>query len=216
MFGIRLGRILGVPIALIGLSVFLASRFGPSSVGAGRGEPTATGFTMVSQQFLKQDDGTRLLKGIWTRYQRSDGAFRQDNARVMPGGELVVHSSSISVPGEGYVRAVRGRGVIDERPGEAATAPFTTLESIDDMKNNPRFGYRLLGTETILGFETHIVEQTKPDGHQSKSNFAPELLGFPIRLEIDDMLVEPLSIVLGEPDHRVFDLEQVLLMLEVN
>ena len=61
MFGIRLGRILGVAIALIGLSVFLASRFGPSSVGAGRGEPTATGFTMVSQQFLKQDDGPRLL-----------------------------------------------------------------------------------------------------------------------------------------------------------
>ena len=30
------------------------------------------------------------------------------------------------------------------------------------------------------------------------------------------MLVEPLSIVLGEPDHRFFDLEQVLLMLEVN
>ena len=215
MFGIRLGRILGVAIALIGLSVFLASRFGPSSVGAGRGEPTATGFTMVSQQFLKQDDGTRLLKGIWTRYQRSDGAFRQDNARVMPGGELVVHSSSISVPGEGSVRAVRRRGVTDERPG-SVTAPFTTLESIDDMKNNPRFGYRLLGTETILGFETHIVEQTKPDGQQSKSSFAPELLGFPIRLEIDDMLVEPLSIVLGEPDHLVFDLEQVLLMLEVN
>ena len=216
MFGIRLGRILAVAVALVGLSVFLASRFGPSSVGAGREEPTATGFTMVSKQFLKQDDGTRLLVGIWTRYQRSDGAFRQDNARVMPDGELVVTASSISVPGEGYVRAVRGRGVIDERPGEAATAPFTTLESIDDMKSNPGFGYRVLGTETILGFETHIVEQTTPDGHRFKSNVAPQLLGLPIRLEIDTMLVEPMSIVLGELDDLVFDIEQVLPMLEVN
>ncbi len=216
MFGISLGRILGVTITFIGFSVFLASRFGPSSVGAGREEPTATGFTMVSQQFRILDDETRLLKGIWTRYQRSDGAFRQDNAHVMPDGELVVMNSSISVPGEGYVRAVRGRGVIDERPGQAATAPFATLESIDYMKSNPRLGYRVLGTESILGFETYIVEQTKPGGHQSKRNLAPELLGFPIRLEIDDMLVEPLSIVLGEPDPQVFDLEQALLMLEVN
>jgi TonB family protein len=140
-----------------------------------------SGFTIVSTQTITSTaSGVARLRGVHVRYQRSDSVakeirtyFKEDGTPDQPQIEQYLTRRHYSL-------------------SEAA------------LRKNPSF-YR---EEKVLGFQTFVLRDYRGSGNDEyiETFLAPELQDIPIKQIVvmkDKMgVIEPVSILLGEPDEK--------------
>ena len=204
-----------IGLFVFGLSFLLVSHFQPPSVLGWQ----LQGFTATFQQLNKHSDGTESLQGVVTRYQSSNGAFRNDTSVSGADGRLTLSSIRLVVPGQGTKVFKRGAGLIEQNENALGPGPYATADIIEEYRRNPPHpGYRIAGTDTVLGWPAHVIEIT---GEESDNWFkvwvSLDLQGLPIKIEGNNFAMRPISISLGEPDPSTFEVSsipQVLTMVD--
>jgi len=204
-----------IGLFVFGLSFLLVSHFQPPSILGWHSQ----GFTATFQQLNKHADGTESLQGVVTRYQSSNGAFRNDTSISGADGRLTLSKTTLVVPGQGTKVFKRGAGLIRENENALGPGPYMTADVIEDFRHNPPYpGYRIAETDTVLGWPAYIIEIT---GEESDNWFkvwvSLDLQGLPIKIESNYFAMRPISISLGEPDSSTFEVSsipQVLTMVD--
>ncbi len=168
----------------------------------------AKGFTLITKDttipFIPHqplpDESTYCMT---TRYQRSDGTWKQVRTYYNANGQVVMKDIGYGIPGSGVFKIDKTRGVLDF---VSAMPPVerTSYVPIDDGHTQTNF----LRDDSVAGYQTYVLRFADHDGGYTDFYKAPELDGHAIRKvtvsTLGVSITEPIQIKIGDPDNRVF------------
>lgn len=152
----------------------------------------------------RQPGPLEILSANTTRYQRSDGTFKQVRVYYDAKGAVVKKDILFGIPGQGVFSIKSPKGPL-EFLSSMPPKEKTSYVPIDDGHNQPRF----LRDDWVQGYQTYVLHFPDDDGSGYSDLYcAPELDGTPIRrvyVSIGGVgIEEAVEIKLGDPDDRVF------------
>jgi hypothetical protein len=166
-----------------------------------------TGFTLVMKETAAAStnnsaDAKQIAYTITTRYQRSDGSWRQIRRYYNGLGKIIKKDLAFAVPGRGVFRIDSARGVLDFL-SSMPPKEKSSYVAITDGHDDPHF----LKDDNVSGYATYVLRFSDEDGY-TDLYYAPQLDGQIIReVHVSKNAVavnEPIQITLGDPDERVF------------
>jgi len=168
----------------------------------------AKGFTLITKETTipfvpHQPLPDESTYSVTTRYQRSDGTWKQVRTYYNADGQVVMKDIGYGIPGSGVFRIDKARGELDF---VSSMPPIekTSYVPIDDGHTQPNF----LTDDSVAGYQTYVLRFTDQDGGYTDFYKAPELDGHTIRKvtvsSLGESIAEPLQIKMGDPDNRVF------------
>ena len=138
-----------------------------------------------------------------TRYQRSDGTFKQVQIYYNSNDAVVKKEILFGIPGQGVFKINNPQGPLEflssMRPKEQAS-----YVRVSDGHSHPNF----LRDDWVQGYQTYVLRFPEDDGGYFEVYCAPELDGEPLRtVSVEPggvSIKEVVEITLGDPDDRVF------------
>ena len=192
--------ILGLGLAAAGIGLTVKHRYDNSKHE--NHITNRTPYTMTRTKTLYPNGGTPFLKAVFTRFQKSDGSFKEIIQTYKPDG----------TPGEtGTLIGVASRGVFSVNEATKTLVFQSQKDHVFHLLNEKAMKENTatyLGEKTILGFR--CLGQRDPE--DTETYISPEL-GFPLLETItgstDRVVTEAIRVDLGEPadfqlpDYRV-------------
>jgi hypothetical protein len=161
------------------------------------------GFTMRSKQsFTPTGGGKPRLDAFKVRYQSSDGGWKEETTYYNTDGTVKRDDSSFGQVGRGVFQ-------IDKEKGVLIFLPPMEVQALSTPSPNPHDDPHFVGEDSVLGYYTYVFHFPDDDGQgYVESYYAPRLQNFPIKTAFVSKLgvevIEPIDIVLREPDASVF------------
>lgn len=140
---------------------------------------------------------------ITTRYQKSDGTWRQVRTSRNAEGKILKKDITVGIPGQGVFKINRDQGTLDYISSMPAKS-VTSYVSITDGRNDPSY----LKDDWVAGYKTYVLRFFGDDGGHTDLYFAPDLDGHLVKMvdvtPYGTSIDEPIEIKLGDPDERAF------------
>lgn len=138
-----------------------------------------------------------------TRYQKSDGTFKQVRTYFNAKGEIVKKEILFGIPGQGVFKINNPKGPLEflssMRPKEQ-----TSYVRVNDGHSHPNF----LRDAWVQGYQTYVLRFPEEDGGYFEMYCAPELDGQQLRTVSASpggvSIEQVVEITIGDPDERVF------------
>lgn len=201
-------RVLSLALFFSGVvSASLAFALRPTKVVNRR---PAKGFTIVTKETITLDDPKWQSQPqqadyvITTRYQKSDGTWKEVRTAHKANGNLLRKNIQLGIPGRGVYEIDKDRlmlNFISSMPPKETTS----FVAITDGHDHPNF----LKDEVVSGYRTYALHYTiDKDGSYEDEYYAPDLDGYPIRsvksAPYGNSVTEVVTITLGDPDASIF------------
>lgn len=200
-------RLISISLFVFGLvSVAVAFSINQSS---GNKLRHRKGFTLIrretAQPFNGPPDGARVIVySISTRYQKSDGTWKQIQTYYNSKDQVVKKDIGVGIPGQGVFKADLSNRVL-EFLSSMPSVEKSSYVSIYDARSDPHF----LKNDSVHGFETYVLHFPEEDGGYIDLYCAPELDNTPIReVSVSPKgigITEVVDVKFGDPDDRVFN-----------
>jgi hypothetical protein len=138
-----------------------------------------------------------------TRYQKSDGTFKQERIYYNANGTVVKKDILFGVPGQGVFKLNNPQGPL-EFLSSMSPKDQASYVRVDDGRSQPNF----LREDVVQGYKTYVLRFPDEDGGYFETYSAPELDGQPLRKVAVSRggvtIQEVAEITLGDPDDGVF------------
>jgi hypothetical protein len=169
----------------------------------------AKAFTIVTKETITLNDPKQAQPGqadyvLTMRYQRSDGAWKEEKLSYNSRGEVLKKNTSFGMPDRGVFQVEEGQRKLNFL-SSMPPSEVTSSVAITDGHDDPRFSK----DEMVLGYKTYVLHYSvDEDGSYEDEYYAPDLDGYPIRtVKVSphaSSITEAIKIVFGEPDESVF------------
>jgi hypothetical protein len=151
----------------------------------------------------RQLDPREITHTTTTRYQRSDGTFKQERIYYNANDTVVKKDILFGVPGMGVFKLNNPQGPL-EFLSSMSPKDKTSYVRVDDGHGQPNF----VRDEWVQGHQTYVLRFTDDDGGYLETYCAPEIDGQPVRrVNVSPggvSIQEVVQITFGDPDDKVF------------
>lgn len=166
---------------------------------------TVLAYTIVSKRtFTPSDGGEPRHEVTMTRYQKSDGMWKQVITYFNSDGTVYKKSMAFGQPGRGVFQVDEEKKEISFiSPMEKAIADLP----LSDLRSDPGF----VKESSVLGYETFVLRATEEDGSGDYEEvyYAPAFHNLSLKTvsfsKRGTSILEPVEIKIGEPNEEEFN-----------
>jgi len=152
---------------------------------------------------LRKPGPKEITHANTTRYQRSDGTFKQVRTYYNAKNAAIKKDILFGIPGQGVFEISNPRGPLNFL-SSMPPKETTSYVAANDGHTEPNFSR----DDWVKGYETYVLHFPDPDGGYTDMYCAAELDGAVVKtVSVSNGAVsidEVVEITLGEPDERVF------------
>lgn len=169
----------------------------------------ARGFTLVTKEIATPTsvaESGAVAPGyrLTTRYQKSDGAWKQVRVYYNEDGKPFREDISFGIPGKGVFQVDQNQGTLNFISPMPPKEQTSYVEITDERKHA-----NFLKDDVVHGYAAHVMRFPDQDGGYVDIYRAPELNNLPIkRVTVSDdgyAVDEAVEIKWGDPDDKVFE-----------
>jgi hypothetical protein len=170
----------------------------------------AKGFTIVTKETISLNDPKEQSEPgqadyvITTRYQKSDGTWKEVRTRHESTGEVIKEQIQFGIPGNGVYEVDNTNGTL-QFISSMPPAEQTSYVAVVDGRDHPKY----LKDDVVQGYRTYVLHyEVDENGSYEDEYYAPELDGFPIKTlkfaPHGSSVTEMIQLTPGNPDESVF------------
>lgn len=170
----------------------------------------ARGLTVVTKETITMNDPKMQAEPgqadyvITTRYQKSDGTWKEVRTAYKYSGKVLREQTSFGIPSQGVFHIDKDKGVLDFL-SQMPSKEESSYVSITDGRDNKRYSR----DEVVQGYKTYVLHYViAQDGSYEDEYHAPDLDGYVIKsfkfAPYGSSTTETIQITLGDPDESIF------------